>query len=149
MKSTDISSTRTHERVLVPVVTSDAAFEVTNQDPANLLEAIKQSLDKLLFVSFRPEVTLRARWYLVSVDLSQTKAIAAQHGDPGKSGIYYVHFFAQHPAHNDETDLSARWWPEWREYSTGVDGVIDYSVRVLSPQQEYRMQTDSLHGPML
>jgi hypothetical protein len=59
--------------------------------------------------------------------------ILAEHGDPQLSGIYYVHFFARHPADTDETDPSARWWPEWREYSTGDDGIIDYGVRVLFP----------------
>ena len=40
---------------------------------------------------------------------------------------------SRHPADNDETDPLARWWPEWREYTTGNDGVIDYGTRVLFP----------------
>jgi hypothetical protein len=82
-------------------------------------------------VSFRPEGTLRDRWYLVSVDLSQTEEIFEQHGDPCHSGIYYVHFLARHPADHDETDPFARWWLEWRRYTTGIDGIIDYGSRVL------------------
>jgi hypothetical protein len=102
-------------------------------NPLSLARAIERSRDKLFFASFRPEGTLRARWYLVGVDPSQTEMIKEQHGDPTQSGIYYVHFFARHPADSDETDPTARWWPEWREYSTGDDGVIDYGSRVLFP----------------
>jgi hypothetical protein len=92
-----------------------------------------QSNDKLFFVSFRPEGTLRARWYLVSVDLDQTALITKQHGNPAQSDVYHVHFFTRHPADSNESDPLARWWPEWREYSTGNDGVIDYGIRVLFP----------------
>jgi hypothetical protein len=94
---------------------------------------VQQSHDKLFFVSFRPEGTLRDRWYLVSVDLNQTESIVEQYGKPSQSGIYYVHFLSRHPADNDETDPLARWWPEWREYTTGDDGIIDYGARILFP----------------
>ena len=119
--------------ISVPIVTADIDFHVIDQHPVQLQQAIMQSSDKLFFVSFRPEGTLRARWYLVSVDLDQTALLTKQHGDPAQSGVYYVHFFTCHPADSDEPDPLARWWPEWREYSTGNDGVIDYGIRVLFP----------------
>ena len=123
----------TPELAMSPTVTSDVDFEVVHQQPGKLFQAVQQSRDKLFFVSFRPKGTFRARWYLVGIDTNQTESIAAEHGDLQHSGIYYVHFFARHPADNDETDPSARWWPEWREYSTGNDGIIDYGVCILFP----------------
>jgi hypothetical protein len=117
----------------VPLVVSDVPFHVTLTNPLHLWQTIQQSRDKLFFVSFWPEGKLRGRWYLVRVDLEQTEHTSAQHGAPEISGVYYVHFFARHPADNNETDPLARWWPEWREYSTGHDGIIDYGVRVLFP----------------
>ena len=83
------------EQVTVPIVISDDDLDTTLcHDPSRLLQTILQSQDKLLFVSFRPEGTLRARWYLVSVDLTQTESIAAQYGKPSESGIYYAHFLS-------------------------------------------------------
>jgi hypothetical protein len=134
--TTQMTSTRntvTPEHVTIPVVASDNEFYATCQHPSRLLHLVQKSPDKLFFVSFRPEGTLRARWYLVQVDMDQTELIVEQHGAPSQSGIYYVHFFTRHPADHDETDPLARWWPEWREYTTGVDSVIDYGTRVLFP----------------
>ena len=88
-----VTTRHTLEKASVTNVTSDVNFQVTTQHPLPLLRAIQQSHDKLFFVSFRPNGTLRARWYLVSVDLRQTELIVEQHGTPEQSGIYYVHFW--------------------------------------------------------
>lgn len=117
----------------VPTVTSDFDFETPHRRPLELWQAIMDSEDKLFFVSFRPEGTLRARWFLVGVDLEQTTLTAEQHGNPRESGVYYAHFYARHPADHNETDPNARWWPEWRGYTTGSDGIIDYGARVMFP----------------
>ena len=84
----------TPEQVSIPIVASDVDLQILHQHPFHLFQAIQQSRDKLFFVSFRPEGTLRARWYLVSVDLCQTEFIIDQHGTPDQSGIYYAHFLA-------------------------------------------------------
>lgn len=126
---------RTHMPGLlfVPTVIADGEHEALFHRPSDLLSAIMASRDKLFFVSFRTEGTLRARWFLVGVDLEQTTRITHQHGNPRDSGIYYVHFYARHPADNDETDPLTRWWLEWRQYTTASDGIIDYGTRVLFP----------------
>ena len=103
--------------------------KVPTSAPA-LLHAIHESTDRLFFICYRPTDTLRARWYLVSVDLAQSER-ASDCLPLNTTGKFYVHFYARHPNDSSEPDSTARWWPEWHEYSTSTDGTIDYGKRAL------------------
>ena len=98
---------------------------------ASLLSAIEDSTDRLFFVQYTPPEALRARWYLVAVDLPLTLDPDTNCGNPAITGRYYVHFYARHPNDSDLSDPSARWWPEWHAYSTDPSGTIDYGDRIL------------------
>jgi hypothetical protein len=115
----------------VPVVQHDRPAVVPLFTPAALHTAISESGDRLFFVSVTSNGTLRDRWYLVAVDLPQTAAAVDICGDPATTGLYYVHFYTRHPSDVSETDLSARWWPEWHEYTRDADGIVDYGDRFL------------------
>jgi hypothetical protein len=39
----------------------------------------------------------------------------------------------RHPSDRAFADHSARWWPEWHEYTTAADGIIDFGSQVLFP----------------
>ena len=110
-----------HDRPAFPLALSASALAV----------AIQASKDRLFFISYRPEGTLRSRWFLISIDLEQT-ALEPTCVDFASSGRYYAHFYARHPSDAAEfTDDTARWWPEWHEYSLGSDDTIDYGARSL------------------
>jgi hypothetical protein len=109
----------------------DLPVNVSQLSAPALVTALQASVDKLFFISFKPENTLRARWYLVSVDSDMT-TLDPSCGNPASTGRYYVHFYARHPADSNEfTDIDARWWPEWHEYSTGSDGILEYGARYM------------------
>ena len=58
----------------VPVYVADEpSVPVTPITGAALHSAISLSADRLFFVSYRPAGTLRARWYLVQVDLPMSE----------------------------------------------------------------------------
>ena len=115
----------------VPVVPHDRPSTTLLFHPAELHAAILTTTDHLFFVSVTLSGTLRARWYLVAVDLAQTAAAFDRCGDPASTGMYYVHFYTRHPSDTSETDVSARWWPEWHEFTRDSDGVIDYGKQFL------------------
>ena len=99
-------------------------------DPASLFAAISASTDRLFFLRYLPPGALRPRWYLGTVDLALTNEPDTNCGDPQVTGRYYVHFLARHPSDSNEPDATARWWPEWHEYTTDSDGYIDYGDQV-------------------
>jgi hypothetical protein len=84
---------------------------------------------------------MRAKWFLVAVDLLQTASDVNRCGDPAMSGKYFVQFYGRHPSDDIESDCEARWWPLWHEFVISADGVIDYGKRVLIPPS----QTVNLH----
>ena len=96
---------------------------------AALFQAITASRDRLFFVAFRPDGTLRAQWYLVSVDLEQT-ALESNCVNAQSTGTFYVHFYTRHPADHSETDVTTRWWPEWHEYTIDND-IIEYGKKII------------------
>ena len=85
--------------------------------PTALYESVINSEDRMFFVSYRPEGTLRPRWYLVSVDLECSLRNPTS-ADCQSSGLYYVHFYCRHPSDRTSSDACARWWPEWHRYTT-------------------------------
>jgi hypothetical protein len=100
-------------------------------DAATLHSAILSSADRLFFVSYRPEGTLRPRWYLIQVDLAQTTDSDSSTSPLG-SGTYYCHFFGKHSSDTHLFDPDSRWWPLWHRFTTNPsDGLLDFGLRHL------------------
>ena len=74
-------------------IAADLPTEVNVSPPLSLTDAIQHSEDRLFFVRYTPDETLRSRWYLVTVDLQQTAAEVSC-GAPYETGWYYVQFLA-------------------------------------------------------
>ena len=70
--------------------------------PARLRQQILTSRDKLLFISYTPTDTMRPRWFLVQVDLSQST-------ESENSGIYFCTFLQRHPRDDGKSDNMDRW----------------------------------------
>lgn len=96
--------------VVSPIKPSDFFLPPLCTDPKSLYNDIASSTDKLFFVKFQ-----------------------LKREDPIVSGKYFVHFYGRHPADTTSSDVTARWWPLWHEYTISSDGTIDYSARVLFP----------------
>jgi hypothetical protein len=124
------------ELSLAPLEVSDMLIHEVSTDPQVLFCLVERSIDKLFFISFRLPGTLRAKWFLVAVDLAQTEIDNAQCGDPKVTGTYFVHFLSRHPADYVESDCDARWWPLWHEFTIADDNVIDFGKRVLIPPSQ-------------
>jgi hypothetical protein len=122
--------------ISVPIEDSDVVLPEKATDSAILFHKIELSTDRLFFISFRMPGTLRAKWFLVAVDLTQTAAETGRCGDPKVSGTYFVHFYGRHPSDDSDSDCEARWWPLWHEFVIADDGVIDYGKRVLVPPSQ-------------
>jgi PAS domain-containing protein len=120
----------------VPIEDSDVVLPEQATDSAILFRKIELSKDQLFFISYRLPGTLRAKWFLVAVDLTQTNAATECCGDPTISGTYFVHFYGRHPSDDSDSDCDARWWPLWHEFVIAADGVIDYGKRVLVPPSQ-------------
>jgi hypothetical protein len=120
----------------VPLEVSDVSVPEISTDPQTLFGLIERSVDKLFFISFRLPGTLRAKWFLVAVDLAQTAIDDVKCGNPKVTGIYFVHFLGRHPADDAESDCDARWWPLWHEFNIDDDDVIDFGKRVLIPPSQ-------------
>jgi len=91
-----------------------------------LHDAIVASTDRLFFISYTPPGVLRPSWHLVTVDLA-----ASAEASPSPSGCYVVDFFVRPVADRYLSDISARWWPEWREFSWSADeSTIELGSRV-------------------
>jgi hypothetical protein len=115
----------------VPRVAQDPLIaSLPEYSPTTLHDAISASNDKLFFLRYLPPGALRPRWYLATVDLELTNDPATQCGDPRQTGRYYMHFLARHPSDSGHPDTTARWWPEWHEYTTDGDGYINYGDHV-------------------
>jgi hypothetical protein len=96
-----------------------------HSSPEILATAIDASIDKLFFIRYHPENTLRPRWYLVQVDLACT-LLDPLSRDHAHNGRYYVHFQRRHSNDQSSSDLSSRWWPIWHEYTIASDAIIDF-----------------------
>ena len=92
-------------------------------------EDIIQSKDKLFFIKFTPDRTMRPRWYLVQVDLQSTEEINPTAQENGK---YWCMFLAKHPGDKKKSDKFSRWWPEWYRYTRCKDtNDVVYGDRIL------------------
>ena len=63
---------------------------------------------QMIFINDTPQITLRARWYLVQVDLASTSESNINFKE---QGIYYCIFLAKHPDNQGESNEFSRWWP--------------------------------------
>jgi hypothetical protein len=79
---------------------------------ASLLYAsILASTDRMFFIRYLPEGTLRPRWYLVAVNLESSLADPAS-TDCRTSGNFCVDFYCRHPDDRCSSDACAHWWRE-------------------------------------
>ena len=70
--------------------------------------------DKLFFVQYNPEGTMRRLWYVVQVDMPSTLEL---NPDYATNGQYWCVFHYKHPSDHKRSDACSRWWPEWYRYS--------------------------------
>jgi hypothetical protein len=99
--------------------------------PPLLFDSILASTDRMFFIRYLPEGTLRPRWYLVSVHLERSLASPST-ADCRSRGTFSVDFFCRHPDDRASSDACARWWREWHRYSTDPnDGTILFGDQVL------------------
>ena len=85
--------------------------------------------NKLFFVQYTPEGTLRARWYLIQVDMESTLEVNPHYAT---DSLYWCVFLARHPDDNKKSDELCRWWPDWYRYKTCVQtNDIIYGDRIL------------------
>ena len=93
------------------------------------IEAPTDLDNKLFFIQYTPEDTLRRRWYLVQIDMEST---ATANPDYATNGKYWCIFHYSHPNDKDKSDEFSRWWPEWYRYTrcSTTDAII-YEYRIL------------------
>ena len=60
----------------------------------SLFNSIHASTKKLLFIKYTLEGMMRARWYLITVDLNITESLDLK---PEQTGMYDVAFITCHP----------------------------------------------------
>jgi hypothetical protein len=106
-------------------------ISVVPPSAAQLYDRIVASTDRMFFIQYLPEGTLRPRWYLVAVNLDcsqhQPASATCRH-----SGIYAVDFYCRHPDDRTSSDACARWWREWHRYSLDPnDATIIFGDQVL------------------
>jgi hypothetical protein len=96
-----------------------------------LYNRISASRNRMFFISYLPEGTLRPRWYLVAVNLDSSLLEPASSACR-TSGTYTVDFYCRHPDDRSLSDACARWWREWHCYSTDpADGTVLFGAQVL------------------
>jgi hypothetical protein len=116
----------------IPICAPDdsAALPRPPLTAASLSTSIDLSDDRLFFISYRPEGTLRPRWYLIQVDLPQSLLDPAS-SSCASDGRYCCHFLGKHPDGASLPDPSSRWWLLWHRFTSSRDGSIDFGARVL------------------
>ena len=103
--------------------------QITSQVLPSDHNSIQLSKDKLFFVKFTPDRTMRPRWYLIQVDLQDTMDINPLMINKGR---YWCIFLAKHPGDNVKSDEFSRWWPEWYRYTRcKTTQTIVYGDRIL------------------
>ena len=106
-------------------------YEPLLTQTTNLNDRIKQSKDKVFFVSYIPEGNLRSRWYLIQIDLGLTS-----NTNPAQkfNHQYYCVFYAKHDRNKKKSDEYSRWWPEWWTYTIDPSSSINiYQQRIQFP----------------
>jgi hypothetical protein len=103
--------------------------EVVTSKSLDVPQASIGMSDKLFFIEFTPEGTLRRRWYLIQVDIPSTIEV---NPDFASNHLYWCVFLAKHPTDISKSDEYSRWWPDWYKYDRcpSTDDII-YGQRVL------------------
>ena len=101
---------------------------ILDDPPSPTATTITTSKDKLFFISFTPNNTLRARWYLIQVDMASTIETNPAFNTNGR---YYCTFLAKHPNDKHKSDEFSRFWPDWYNYTKDKNDVITYGNRIL------------------
>ena len=97
----------------------------------NLDDRIKKYKDKLFFVSYIPEGNVRARCYLIQVDLDITFKNNPAHKFNHQ---YECALHAKDDCDKKKSDKYSRWWPEWWTYTINTSSNINiYQQRIQSP----------------
>ena len=125
------TTTELHAETNTGIPTIEIEEDQYSEDLSTNAEQIRSSKDKLFFVQYTPEGTMRVRWYLVQVDIESTMEV-----NPNfiNNGEYYCVFLAKHRDDNPKSDEHSRFWPDWYRYTKDpVTKVITYTVRVLFP----------------
>jgi len=92
-------------------------------------DTIQVSMDRLFFIKFTPDRTMRARWYLVQIDMQATAETNPAFCTDGK---YWCVLVAKHPADKLKSDEFSQWWPEWYRYSKcPTTNTLVYGDRIL------------------
>ena len=108
--------------------------EASQEDTTNRLTSIQQSSDKLFFIKYTTEGTMRPKWYLIQVDMDATLEANPR---VRTTGIYYCTFLARHPNDKTKNDEYSRFWPDWYEYTKHkITGIIQYGKRILFPPHQ-------------
>ncbi|MGH7955253.1 MAG: hypothetical protein ACREOZ_04760 [Gloeomargaritales cyanobacterium] len=126
----DVTSKRTHTSLST---TPSRPVSKSSSNPVaaqHLFRQITASRDKLFFISFTFPGVLRPQWFLVTVDITAS-ALHPPTTEHAITGRYYVTFYAKHPADNQLSDQTSRWWIEWHEYHKDKHGIIELGKRVL------------------
>ena len=110
-----------------PEPTLDTKSTPTTITSSTLHTNIELSTDRLFFIQFTPEDTLRPKWFLVQIDLEMT---TEYNQSSNTVGTYVCSFLARHPKDINKTDERSRWWPDWYSYKK-KNNVITYGQRVL------------------
>ena len=98
-------------------------------ESSHIFNAINDSTDKVFFIKFLPQHTMRPRWYPVQIDMTSTIEANPQYKQNNK---YWCVFLAKHPDDKNKSDQFARWWPDWYRYTKDdTTGIITYGQRVL------------------
>jgi len=87
------------ETPLTPAVTNTAE---------SLWSKLKESVNKLCFIAYRGANTLKPKWFLVQVDITDDATAK-------DDGVYFVNFFRCHPSDEHKPHDCARYWPDWYE----------------------------------
>ena len=113
-----------------PSPSEAAPPNLSRSNTTTLDEAIIASQDRLFFISYTPPGVLRPSWYLVGVDLNASPDFSQSR----QQGVYVVDFFVRPVADKYLSDISSRWWPEWREFCWSKDETyIELGDRVEIP----------------
>ena len=124
---------------LLSISSATSLFEDSKTPLPKIEEDICTSLDifsdtvdlnnKLFFIQFTPEGTMRRRWYLIQIDIESTMEV---NPDFLSNNLYWCIFLARHPNDNKKSDEFCRWWPDWYRYThcPKSDDII-YGHRIL------------------
>ena len=88
-----------------PQVEQVETIGLDTSEEGKLHADISSSKDKLFFIRFTPEGTMRARWYLIQVDTIATEELNPK---AAENGIYYCGFLAKHRSDIEESNEFSR-----------------------------------------